>query len=101
MVGISRQAIIITITIIFRLSNARSNVPPPFPPSDSKILHNLIIVHIASGGDGDDSGDNYVDDGDGDGDVGDCDGDGDVGDCDGVTHSRAGLSYLSPIPLQS
>ena len=95
MVGICRQAIIIIviiITIIIRLSNARSNVPPPFPPSDSKILHNLIIVHIASGGDGDDSGDNYVDDGDGDGDV---------GDCDGVTHSRAGLSYLSPTPLQS
>ena len=100
MVGISRQAIIITITIIFRLSNARSNVPPPFPPSDSKILHNLIIVHIASGGDGDDychSGDSNVDDGDGD-DC-DCGGDGDVGD--GVTHNRAGLSYLSPTPLQS
>ena len=44
----------------------------------------------------------HVDDGDGD----DCDcggdsDDGDVGDCDGVTHSRAGLSYLSPTPLQS
>ena len=38
---------------------------------------------------------------DGDGDDCDCGGDGDVGDCDGVTHSRAGLSYLSPIPLQS
>ena len=41
---------IFLIMIMIRLSNARSNMPTPAPSSPSKILHNLIIVILPSGG---------------------------------------------------